>query len=75
MADTLTSPDALVARESRFNLELAVEHARVGCAAVGWQGATTQRARARKAEQRRQHAAGQLNRVCNAVRLKVRAVV
>jgi hypothetical protein len=29
-------------------LETAVGHARVGCGAVGWQGATTRRATARK---------------------------
>ena len=60
---------------SRFNLETAVGRARVGCAAVGWQGATTRRAPARKAEQRRQRAAARLNRVRSAFTQKVMGFV
>ncbi|MFM2447904.1 MAG: hypothetical protein RIS44_354 [Pseudomonadota bacterium] len=58
-----------------MNLETAVGRARVGCDAVGWQGETTRRAHARKAEQRRQHAAARLNRVCSAFARKVMGVV
>ena len=52
-------------------LKTAVGRARVGCVAVGWQGATTRRARARKAEQRRQRAAALPNRVRSAFTQKV----
>ncbi len=47
----------------------------MGCAAVGWQGATTRRAYARKAEQRRQRAAALLNRVRSAFTQKVMGFV
>ena len=40
--------------------------ARVGCDAVRWQDETTQRACARKEDQRRQRAAARRNRVCSA---------
>jgi hypothetical protein len=53
------------------NLKTAVGRARVGCAVVGWQGATTRRARARKAEQSRQRAAVRPNRVRSAFTQKV----
>jgi hypothetical protein len=46
----------------QINLEAAVGHVRVGSDAVRWQGVTTRRARARKAEQRSQRAVAQLNR-------------
>ena len=49
------------------NLETAAGRARVGCDAVRWQDVTTQRAPARKEEQRRQRAAVWLNRVRSAV--------
>ena len=58
-----------------LNLETAVGRTRVGCAAVGWQGATTRRARARKAEQRRQRAAVLPNRVRSAFTQKVTGFV
>jgi hypothetical protein len=60
---------------SWLNLETAVGRARVGCDAVGWQGATTLRARARKAEQRGQRAAARLNRVRSALPQEVNDVV
>ena len=47
----------------------------MGSPAVCWQGATTRRARARKAEQRRQRAAGLPNRVRSAFTQKVRGFV
>ena len=47
----------------------------MGSAAVCWQGATTRRARARKAEQRRQRAAGLPNRVRSAFTQKVMGFV
>jgi hypothetical protein len=56
-------------------LETAVGRARVGCDAVGWQGVTTQRALARMAEQRRQHATARPTRVCSAFTRKVLRVV
>jgi hypothetical protein len=56
-------------------LKTAVGRARVGCDAVRWQGATTRRARARKAEQRGKPAAAQLNRVCSAFTQEVNDVV
>ena len=58
-----------------LNLKTAVRRARVGSTAVCWQGATTRRARARKAEQRRQRAAGLPNRVRSAFTQKVRGFV
>ncbi len=54
-----------------MTLETAVGRAREGCIAVQWQGATTLRARARKAEQRRQCAAMQPSRVCSALTQEV----
>ena len=51
----------------RFNLETAVERARVGCDAVRWQGATTLRAHAREEEQSRQRAVARLTQVRSAV--------
>ncbi|HJV95284.1 MAG TPA: hypothetical protein VJ608_04575 [Albitalea sp.] len=45
----------------------SVERARMGCAAVRWQGATTLRADAREEEQRSQRAAAQLSRARSAV--------
>ena len=56
-------------------LKTAVGRARVGSAAVCWQGATTRRARARKAEQRRQRAAVLPNRVRSAFTQKVMGFV
>jgi broad specificity phosphatase PhoE len=50
-----------------FNLETAVERARVCGFRVGWQGATTQRAGARKEEQRRQTARKPCNRARSGV--------
>ena len=47
----------------------------MGCAAVGWQGATTLRAHAREEEQRGQRAAAQLNRVRSALTQPVKMVV
>jgi hypothetical protein len=38
---------------------------------VWWQGATTRRAHARKAEERRRRTASRLNRVCSAVNQEV----
>ena len=58
-----------------FNLETAVGRARVGRAAVRWQGATTLRAHAREEEQRRQRAAARLNRVRSALTQTVRVAV
>ncbi|MFM2449205.1 MAG: hypothetical protein RIS44_1655 [Pseudomonadota bacterium] len=58
-----------------LNLDSAVGHARVGCAAVRWQGVTTLRARAREEKQRRQRAAVQFNRVCSAFTAAVNMVV
>jgi hypothetical protein len=58
-----------------INLKTAVGRARVGSAAVCWQGATTQRARARKAEQRRQRAAALPTRVRSAFTQKVMGFV
>ncbi|GAB2880593.1 hypothetical protein GCM10027046_05880 [Uliginosibacterium flavum] len=48
-----------------FNLETSVGRPRVGCAAVRWQGAPTQRAFARKEKQRRRRAAARFNRGCS----------
>ena len=59
----------------QFNLETAVERARVGCHGVFWQGATTLRATARKEKQRRQSAPGRLNRVGSVVTQKVNSFV
>ena len=56
-------------------LETAVGRARVGCDAVGWQGATTLRAHAREEEQRGQRAAARLNRVRSALTQPVKVVV
>ena len=56
-------------------LETAVGRARVGCDAVGWQGATTLRAHAREEEQRSQRAAARLNRVRSAFTQPVKVVV
>lgn len=47
-------------------LETAVECTRGGCAVALWQGATTRRAPARKAEQRRQRSTALLDRVRSA---------
>ena len=47
----------------------------MGCDAVGWQGATTRRAHARKEEQRSQRAAARLNRVRSALTQSVKVVV
>jgi hypothetical protein len=47
----------------------------VGCDAVGWQGATLLRARAREEEQRGKPAAAQLNRVRSALPQEVNDVV
>ena len=58
-----------------FNLKTAVGRARVGCDAVCWKGATTRRARARKAEQRRQRTAALPNRVRSAFTQKVMGFV
>jgi hypothetical protein len=58
-----------------LNLKTAVGRARVGCDAVRWQGVTTLRARARKAEQRGQCAAARLNRVRSAFTQVVNDVV
>ena len=56
-------------------LETAVGRARVGCDAVGWQGATTLRAYAREEKQRGQRAAARLNRVRSALTQPVKMVV
>ena len=56
-------------------LKTAVGRARVGCDAMCWQGATTRRARARKAEQRRQRTAALPNRVRSAFTQKVMGFV
>jgi hypothetical protein len=56
-------------------LKTAVGRARVGSAAVCWQGATTRRARARKADQRRQRAAVLPKRVRSAFTQKVMGFV
>jgi hypothetical protein len=58
-----------------INLETAVGRARVGCDAVGWQGATLLRARAREEKQRGKPAAAQLSRVCSAFTQEVNDVV
>jgi hypothetical protein len=58
-----------------LTLETAVGSARVGCDAVGWQGATTLRARAREEKQRGQRAAAQLNRARSALPQVVNDVV
>jgi hypothetical protein len=64
-------------REQRqsLNLETAVERARVGRDGVGWQGATTRRACARKKEQRRQQAPAWLNRVRSVLTQQVKCAV
>ena len=54
-------------------LETAVERARVGCAAVRWQDATTLRAYAREEEQRGQRAVARRNRVRSVVTQEVNA--
>ena len=51
----------------RFILETAVGRARVGRHGVDWEGETTQRATARKEEQRAQRTPGRLNRVRSAL--------
>jgi hypothetical protein len=56
-------------------LKTAVGRARVGSAAVCWQDATMRRARARKAEQRRQRVAVLPTRVRSAFTKKVRGFV
>lgn len=56
-------------------LQAAVGRARVGCVAVRWQGATTQRASARKKEQRSQSASTRPNRVCSALTQQLGMVV
>ena len=56
-----------------LNLETAVGRVRVGCDAVRWQDATTLRAPAREAEQRRQRAAARLTRVRSALTSKRKA--
>ena len=64
-----------VKRLYQLSLETAVGRARVGCDAVRWQGATTRRAHARKAKQRRQHAAAWLNRAGSAFTQEVMRLV
>ena len=61
--------------QAEFNLETAVERARVGCDAVRWQGATRPRAHARNEKQRRQRAVAQLTRARSALTQKVNVVV
>jgi hypothetical protein len=56
------------------SLENAVERARVRRWGRGWQGATTQRALARKAEQRRQTRPQRCNRVRSVFTQKVNAI-
>ncbi len=51
----------------RATLELAVGHGRVRRDAVRQQGATTRRAHARKAKQRRWCAVARCNRLCSAL--------
>ena len=58
-----------------FNLETAVERARVGRNTVRWQGATTLWAHAHEEEQRGQRAVVRLNRVRSAVTQEVMRVV
>ena len=60
---------------SDLNLDSAVGRARVGCDAVRWQGATTLRAHARKAEQHRQRDVARLTRARSAVTLQVMVLV
>ena len=55
-------------------LEMAVGLARVGCQAARWQGATTQRASARKEKQRRQGTAWQINRAGSALTPPVKVI-
>jgi hypothetical protein len=56
-------------------LEPAVERAPGGCVVVLWQGATTRRAPARKAEQRRQRPTALRHRVRSALTQKVTGLV
>jgi hypothetical protein len=58
-----------------FNLDPAVERARVSCGAARWRGVTTRRARAREEEQHGQRAATQLTRVCSVCTQAVKAGV
>ncbi|GAB3493058.1 hypothetical protein GCM10027399_12450 [Curvibacter fontanus] len=58
-----------------ISLEAAVGRARVGRHGVGWEGATTQPASARKEEQRAQHAPGRLHRVRSALSQQVSVFV
>ena len=58
-------------RDARFNLKTAVGRARGGSAVALWQGATTPRARASKAEQHRQGATALPPRVRSAFTHKV----
>jgi len=64
---TASAAIATVGDFKQFNLNPAVERARVGCDAVRWQGAPTKWADAHKEKQRRQRAVAQLNRVGSTV--------
>ncbi|MDR0777448.1 MAG: hypothetical protein LBE81_12550 [Azonexus sp.] len=55
-------------------LETSVGRARAGCHRVGWQGTTTQQARACKEEQRRQRARWRPAWVCSDLTHEVKAI-